>query len=114
MSQVDNIEIPEFNLIQFLAESDKFGIYNWIYYILIYVFLIYIYNKVFRTRKLPVLKNLIVYLIIAVGAFFLLVFQVDAGLPIVQSLCIAVALMLLVRIRYYIMDRKARKEQNKS
>lgn len=104
------VEIPEFSFYEFFAETDKFGIYNWIYYVLIYFFLIYIYNKVFRTRKLPILKNAVVYAIIAIGAFMLLIFQVDAGLPIVYSLGIAIVLMLTVRIRYYLAERRAGKE----
>jgi hypothetical protein len=108
------VDIPEFSLYEFLGETDKFGMYNWIYYVLIYFFLIYIYNKVFRTRKLPILKNAIVYLIIAVGAFMLLIFQVDAGLPIVYSLGIAIALMLTVRIRYFLAERRAGKAEDKT
>lgn len=77
----------------------------WITYILIYVFLVYIYNKVFRIRKLPLLKDAIIYLTIAVGAFILLLFQLDLELPIVVSLGVAVALMLIVRIRYWFTDR---------
>jgi 4-hydroxybenzoate polyprenyltransferase len=110
LQQVEPVEIPEFNFIAFFMDTDKLGVYHWVYYVLIYAFLVYIYNKVFRTRKLPILKNAVVYLIIAVGAFVLLIFQVDAGLPIVYCLGIAVALMLMVRIRYFLEDRKARKE----
>lgn len=82
----------------------------WITYILIFVFLVYIYNKVFRVRKLPILKNLIVYLLMGLGAFLLLIFQIDAGLPMVFSLAIAVALMLMVRIRYFVEERSKKKK----
>lgn len=81
----------------------------WITYILIYVFLVYIYNKVFRVRKLPILKDAVIYLTIAVGAFVLLLFQLDLELPIVISLGVAVALMLTVRIRYWMLEREQRK-----
>lgn len=81
----------------------------WITYILIFVFLVYIYNKVFRMRKLPLLKDLVIYLTIAVGAFILLLFQLDLELPIVISLGVAVALMLTVRIRYWMIERENRK-----
>jgi hypothetical protein len=81
----------------------------WITYILIYVFLVYIYNKVFRIRKLPLLKDAVIYLTIAVGAFILLLFQLDLELPIVVSLGVAVALMLIVRIRYWFTDRSKAK-----
>ncbi|MEF3305504.1 YlaH-like family protein [Paenibacillus sp. GYB003] len=79
-------------------------------YILILVFLIYIYNKVFRMRKLPLLKDAVIYLTIAVGAFILLLFQLDLELPIVISLGVAVALMLTVRVRYWMIDRENRKK----
>lgn len=82
-----------------------FASHPWITFIIIYVLLTYVYNKVFRVRKLPILKELIVYLGIAVGAFILLLFQVDLRLPIVYSIGVAVSLMLIVRIRYWITDR---------
>ncbi|MDF2814319.1 MAG: hypothetical protein K0Q81_519 [Paenibacillus sp.] len=78
----------------------------WVTYLIIYVFLVYIYNKVFRTRKLPVLKAAIVYIMMGVGAFILLLFQVDLELPIVLCLGVAVALMFMVRIRYWVESRQ--------
>ncbi len=82
----------------------------WIAYILIFLFLVYIYNKVFRVRRLPILKELIVLILIAVGAFILLLFQIDIGLPIVLCLGVAIGLMLIVRIRYAIAGRKNNKK----
>ncbi|TMV46700.1 hypothetical protein FE783_25685 [Paenibacillus mesophilus] len=79
-------------------------------YILIFVFLVYVYNKVFRMRKLPLLKDIVIYLTMAVGAGILWLFQLDLQLPIVISLGVAVALMLTVRIRYWQLDREARKK----
>ncbi|WP_019533035.1 YlaH-like family protein [Paenibacillus ginsengihumi] len=83
----------------------------WITYLIIFVLITYVYNKVFRARKLPLLKDLIIYLLLALGSIMLLFFQL-AGLPIVPSLSIAVILMLIVRIRYFIQERqtKTRKE----
>lgn len=78
----------------------------WITYILIYIFLVYIYNKVFRTRKLPILKAAIVYIMMGVGALILLMFQVDLDLPILLCLCVAVALMFMVRVRYWVERRQ--------
>ncbi|MFC5450214.1 YlaH-like family protein [Paenibacillus aestuarii] len=78
-------------------------------YILIFVFMTYVYNKVFRTRKLPVLKSLIIYVLLALGSVMLLFFQV-AGLPIVLSLAVAVGLMLLVRVRYFVEKRSGNKK----
>ena len=82
--------------------------YPIITFILIYVLLTYVYNKVFRTRKLPLLKDAIVYLLLGVGAFILLLFQHDLGLPIVQCLLVAVGLMVIVRIRYWMDARNGR------
>ncbi|WP_248926631.1 YlaH-like family protein [Paenibacillus hamazuiensis] len=84
---------------------DWFGEHPWITFILIYVLVTYVYNKVFRTRKLPLLKDLIVYIMLGVGSLLLLVFQIDARLPIIPSLAVAVAMMLIVRIRYWIAGR---------
>jgi hypothetical protein len=78
-------------------------------YLLIFVFVSYVYNKVFRTTKLPILKTLIVYIIIAIGSFILMIFQVDAKLPIILSLAVAIFLMLLVRVRYFVEKRSGTK-----
>ncbi|UUZ85529.1 YlaH-like family protein [Paenibacillus sp. P26] len=78
-------------------------------FVIIFVLMTYVYNKVFRVKKLPVLKDLIIYLLLAVGAAMLMLFQL-AGLPIVPSLTVAVALMFLVRIRYFVQDRANRKQ----
>lgn len=40
-------------------------------YLIIYVFMAYVYTKVFKVRKLPILKELIIYLMIGVGALIL-------------------------------------------
>lgn len=75
-------------------------------YIIIFVLIAYVYNKVFRVRKLPLLKEALVYLLIALGSLMLLIFQIDASLPIIQSLLIAVAMMALYRIRVWQLGRK--------
>ncbi|HZG88293.1 YlaH-like family protein [Paenibacillus sp.] len=82
----------------------------WITYALIYALVTYVYNKVFRVRKLPLLKDAIIYLLIGVGSFILLIFQMF-GLPIILSLSVAVGLMLLVRVRYFVEGRAKRKAQ---
>lgn len=79
-------------------------------YFIIYAFLVYIFNAVFRVRKLPILKDLIIYLMIGLGAFILLIFQIDK-LPIIPCLAVAVGLMLMVKIRYYVEARQKRKSQ---
>lgn len=73
-------------------------------YLIIFVLITYVYNKVFKTRRLPILKEAIIYLMLALGAGMLLMFQLG-GLPIIPSLSVAVGLMFLVKIRYFIQDR---------
>ena len=89
-----------------------FAEHLWTSYIIIFVFLSYIYNKVFRVRKLPLLKMFIVYVLIAIGSVILLFFQVDAGLPIIPSLTLAIILILIVRIRYFLQERSQRKPES--
>lgn len=71
----------------------------------LYFGLAFVYVKVFRVRRLPVLKELIIYLLIGVGAFLLWLFQLDLQLPVVQSMMAALALMLIVRIRMFFVNR---------
>jgi hypothetical protein len=67
-------------------------------YILIFVFTAYIFNNVFRPGRLPVLKEVFVYIFMAIGSLVLLVLQLDR-LPIIQCMGIAVFMMLLLRLR---------------
>ena len=86
--------------------QDWFDQHPWLTYAIIFVLLVYVYNNVFRVRKLPVIKNLIVYFLIAIGGFILLLFQLDLDLPIVYCLLVAFVLMQIVRIRYWLVNRK--------
>jgi hypothetical protein len=88
--------------------NEWFGNHIILTYILIFILLSYVYNKVFRTRKLPVLKALIVYLLMGLGSILLLFFQI-AGLPIILCLGVAVLMMLILRIRYLIEKRSGRR-----
>lgn len=68
-------------------------------YVLILAFTIYIFNSVFRPQaKLPLLKEVLVYVIMAFGSFVLMILQVDK-LPIIQCMGIAVLMMLMLRGR---------------
>ncbi|MGM0879584.1 MAG: YlaH-like family protein [Bacillota bacterium] len=68
-------------------------------YLLILGFTIYIFNKVFRAQqRLPLLKEILVYALIAFGSFILMILQVDK-LPIIQCMGIAVLMMLMLRGR---------------
>jgi hypothetical protein len=88
--------------------NEWFGNHIIITYILIFIFLSYVYNKVFRTRKLPILKTIIIYILLAIGSLMLLFFQL-IGLPIIFCLSIAIFLMLLVRVRYFVEKRSGRR-----
>jgi len=79
-------------------------------YVIIFVLITYVYTKVFKTRRLPILKELIVYIILAIGALFLLFFQ-GVGLPIVYCLTTAMILLFMVRIRYFVESRQKRRKQ---
>lgn len=106
--QVEPVPIPKFNFSEFITDtSPLFGIqvYHWLMWLIIFVFTTYIFNKVFRSGKLPVLKALLVYALLAFGGFMLLIFEVDANLPIIYSLFVAVSLIVIVRIRYWIQNK---------
>lgn len=83
-------------------------------YIVIFVLLTYVYNRVFRpNQKLSIGKEAVLYLLMALGSGMLLIFQHDK-LPIIQCLLVAVALMLLVRIRYFVEARQKRKARREA
>ncbi|WP_028561636.1 YlaH-like family protein [Paenibacillus pinihumi] len=68
-------------------------------YVLILGSVIYIFNKVFRAqRRLPILKEILVHLMMALGSLVLLVLQIDK-LPIIQCMAVAIAMMLMLRGR---------------
>ncbi|WP_123039843.1 YlaH-like family protein [Cohnella candidum] len=75
-----------------------FSEHPWISYVLILGFTIYIFNAVFRMGRLPILKEILVYLIMAIGCLVLLVLQIDK-LPIIQCMGVAVIMMLMLRLR---------------
>ncbi|MCE3202575.1 YlaH-like family protein [Paenibacillus sonchi] len=78
-------------------------------YIVIFILLTYVYNRVFRVnQKLPIGKEIVLYVMMALGSGMLLIFQHDK-LPIIQCLLVAVGLMLLVRVRYMVEARQKRK-----
>jgi hypothetical protein len=76
---------------------------------IILCFTIYIFNAVFRVKRLPILKEILVHLIMAIGAFVLLVLQIDK-LPIIQCMAVAVAMMLMLRGRQ-LYDKWKRKKR---
>jgi heme/copper-type cytochrome/quinol oxidase subunit 1 len=78
-------------------------------YIVIFILLTFVYNRVFRVnQKLSIGKEIMLYLMMALGSGMLLIFQHDK-LPIIQCLLVAVGLMLLVQVRYLLENRQKRK-----
>lgn len=83
---------------------DWFNEHVRITFLLIFIMVSYVYIQVFQTRKLPIFKAIIVYVLIAIGSVMLLFFQL-LGLPIIICLAVAIFLMFLVRIRYWVEKR---------
>ncbi|MEK3882533.1 YlaH-like family protein [Paenibacillus sp. PL2-23] len=77
-----------------------FSEHKLITYLIILGFTIYIFNSVFRpsAKRLPILKEVLVYLLMAFGSFILMIMQVDK-LPIIQCMAIAVLMMMMLRGR---------------
>ena len=84
-----------------------FSEHHLISYLLILAFTIYIFNSVFRMGRLPILKEIVVYIIMAAGCLILLVLQIDK-LPIIQCMAVAVVMMIMVRLRQIYDKRKNR------
>jgi uncharacterized membrane protein YhhN len=78
-------------------------------YLLILASTIYIFNAVFRTGKLPILKEILVHIVMAIGCLVLLLLQLDK-LPIIQCMAVAVGMMALLRMRQFYDRRKAYRE----
>jgi hypothetical protein len=93
-----------------MAMQQWFSDHPFISYVLILACTIYIFNAVFRTGRLPILKEIIVYIIMAVGCLVLLVLQIDK-LPIIQCMAVAVAMMLMLRLRQLYDKRRGTRPQ---
>jgi hypothetical protein len=80
-------------------------------YVLILAFTIYIFNAVFRMGRLPILKEILVYVMMALGCLILLVMQLDK-LPIIQCMGVAVIMMLMLRLRQLYDKRRSRRQSD--
>src|SRR5699024_12808831 len=85
---------------------DHFGTNNmyWIFYALNLIFGIIAYTLGFA-RKLPLLKSIIVYIMLAIGMFVVTIFSVFT-LPITQTLIIISAVLWIYRSRLYHESKK--------
>lgn len=77
---------------------------NWGTYLVILVLTGVIYQTAFA-RPLPLLKNVVVYLALAIGCYLLLIFDI-LGFPIIPSLFITVGLIIITRIRLALTQKK--------
>lgn len=111
LTSAKDVEIEPIVWSDFFTQTHRFfgiPLYNAITLLLIFFGISFIYNRVFRTRKLPILKNAIVYLLIFIGSFFLLIFQIDADLPIIYSLSVAIGLIAIYQVRVWKDSRKSK------
>ncbi|SFE42356.1 YlaH-like family protein [Alteribacillus iranensis] len=76
----------------------------WLLYAAIIITSVIVYNLGFA-KKLSVLKNVVIYILLLIGALPLTIFAI--GMPVVESLLIAAAVLGGYRIRH----RHTRKEQ---
>jgi hypothetical protein len=90
--------------------QEWFSNHQLVTYVLILACIIYIFNAVFRVKRLPILKEVIVHLVMAFGAFILFILQVDK-LPILQ--CMAVAIMMMMMLRGRQLYDKLRSKRNR-
>lgn len=79
-------------------------------FIILYVtnlVLIFIAYKLGFARKIPLLKNIIVYFLLAIGTVLLALFGGIAELPVTESLIIIVLVLGIYRLRLH-RERKAK------
>lgn len=81
-------------------------------WLIIFALSSFVYARVFRVRRLPVLKEALVYALIALGSLLLLFFQVEVGLPIVPSLLVAVGMMAVFGVRRWAERRFGRRARD--
>jgi len=79
-------------------------------YLLIFLFSALIYNNVFRPGKLSLVKNIFLYIFMALGSLILWVLQLDR-LPIIQCLGVAVILVLAVKLRHWFEMRRGKRAE---
>ena len=88
---------------QWLAQLPGWGVY-----LLILVLTAVVYQTTFA-RALPLLKNVIVYLVLALGCGLFYLFHL-MGFPMIPALLITVVLIVLTKIRLAISARQQKKK----
>ncbi|MBA4494284.1 hypothetical protein H1191_08195 [Paenactinomyces guangxiensis] len=79
----------------------------------IYVIILVLTGIIYKTafaRKLPILKSLVVYVVLALGCLLLALFHY-MGLPIIPALFATVILIIITRVRLYYSKRKPSGQQ---
>lgn len=81
-----------------------YGLPFWGLYAVIVLMTAIIYQTAFA-RTLPLLKQIIVYIFLAIGCFLLEIFHY-MGLPIIPALLITVVLIIVTRVRLSLLRKK--------
>ncbi|WP_078554937.1 YlaH-like family protein [Bacillus alkalicellulosilyticus] len=81
----------------------------WLLYAIVVITSIVVYNLGFA-RKLPILKSAVVYIALLVGCIPITIFAI--GMPVVESLLVAAAVLGLYRFR--LAKHKKEKEQTEA
>jgi len=89
---------------------DQFPV--WVDYLIILLFSGVIYQTTFA-QPLPLLKNLMVYVALAIGSYLLLIFHI-LGFPIIPSLLIAVGFIIVTRLRLWLTKKGKERESNET
>lgn len=71
-----------------------------------------IYQTTFA-RPLPVLKQMVVYLFLALGCYLLLIFHI-LGFPMIPALFATVVLIVVTKARLNMSKKQAQKTENKT
>lgn len=81
---------------------DTFGVGNifWIFYVINLVLSAIAYKLGFA-KKLPIAKNIIVYLLLMIGVFVLTIFSTVMRMPTVECLVVIIVVLGIYRLRLH-------------
>lgn len=91
---------------QFLVENFPDQVFM-IFYFLNFILLIIAYKLGFA-QKIPILKSVVIYILLAIGSVIVSLFSGIAELPTVESLIVIVLVLAIYRFRMY-KERKVNK-----
>lgn len=61
--------------------------------------------KIAFARKLPILKTIVVYIVLAIGCYLFTIMHI-LRFPIIPSLAITLVIIVIARLRMWVIDRK--------